>query len=75
MSHQDDLSPSELARRLASLPRKRRYPKTCAVCGKEFIAAREEAVYCSGRCRWTAANRARSTRAAAEKGNDDASQD
>ncbi len=75
MSHNDDLSPSELARRLASLPRKRRYPKMCAICGKEFVAARDEAVYCSSRCRWTAANRARSKASSKREGGDDAGQD
>ncbi len=75
MSDRDELSPSELARRLASRPRRKRYERTCGMCGKEFLAAREEAKYCSDRCRWTAANRARSERTFGERKNDDASQD
>ncbi len=75
MSDRDELSASELARRLASRPRRKRYERTCGVCSTVFLAAREEAKYCSDRCRWTAANRAHSGRTAAEKGTDNVSKD
>jgi hypothetical protein len=32
-------------------PRKRRTSRLCAVCTKEFLAKRSDAVYCSNRCR------------------------
>lgn len=33
------------------------YVKTCAICGKEFTAKRNDAKYCSGRCRKESARR------------------
>jgi len=41
---------TELARRLALLRREKRAPKTCPVCGSEFVAIPGQK-YCGPRCR------------------------
>jgi hypothetical protein len=56
---------SEAARALGSIPKAKRYPRTCPICGKEFMGTKR-AVYCNRLCtakaqtrRKTAARRAR----------------
>lgn len=41
---------SEAARLMARQPKRRRYAKTCELCGTAFMSARPEARWCSVRC-------------------------
>ncbi|MBX6770555.1 MAG: hypothetical protein IRY83_02415 [Chloroflexi bacterium] len=47
---------SKAARPLGQRPKRKRYTRTCPVCGREF-ATTERGIYCSARCQWRAASR------------------